>query len=50
MLYNIRKSKDKDGKAMYCAYKVGSDTPKACSNDKKNIRLYVAFATKKDKK
>lgn len=47
MPYSIRKSKDKDGKSQYCAYKKGSDVPKACSYDKKNIRLYVAVALKK---
>tara|TARA_R100000963_G_scaffold34719_2_gene29303 strand:+ start:630 stop:809 length:180 start_codon:yes stop_codon:yes gene_type:complete len=45
--YTIRKSKDKDGKSIYCAYKKGSDGPKACSDDKKNIQLYVAVALKK---
>jgi len=50
MPYRIVKSKDKDGKAMYCAHKKGADAPKACSNSKKNIRMYVAFALKGDKK
>ena len=49
MPFRIVKSKDKDGKAMYCAHKEGVDEPKACSNSKKNIRMYVSFATLKDK-
>ena len=50
MPFAIRKMKDKDGKSQYCAYKKGKDGPSACSNTKKGIRLYVAFAEKKDKK
>ncbi len=50
MPYSIRKSKDKDGKSIYCAYKKGADSPKACSDSKKNIRLYVAFAERSDRK
>ena len=41
------KTKDKDGKVQYCAYKVGADSPKACSKSAKSIRLYIAFAKKK---
>tara|TARA_Y100001938_G_scaffold136724_1_gene199971 strand:+ start:463 stop:618 length:156 start_codon:yes stop_codon:yes gene_type:complete len=47
MPYRIRKEKDKDGKVQYCAYKVGADSPKACSKSEKSIRLYIAFAKKK---
>jgi hypothetical protein len=47
MPYVIRKSKDKKGVSVYCAYKKGSDSPKACSEDKKSIQLYVAVALKK---
>jgi hypothetical protein len=50
MPFTVRKMKDKKGKVQYCAYKKGKDAPNACSNTKKGIRLYIAFAEKKDKK
>ncbi len=50
MPFYIRKSEDKDGKDMFCAYKEEGDAPKACADTKKDIELYIAFAENSDRK